>query len=511
MPRAGPPRRRDAKGLPAWRPILIGGLILAVASASSVAATRAFPPPGNRDVLRTAIVQPFDPRDYASPLAGFRRYLRFDRVDQEMLRVTGLPEGARIRIATLDSYDGDRVRGGQRRGGQRLGDLRANPVLGRPDAVPGEQVRLDFEIGAIRGSGSRPSGSSRRSGSPARAPRPSTTASSTTTRAEPAPTSVELTRDDSYRLDAVLPPTRTEAELEDVTPGAAVVPRSAVIPDGVAPKLDEYVGDEDSPGAQLLAMIDGLRDEGYISHGLDEDEPTSRSGHAADRITELLTAPRMIGDAEQYAVAAAIMVRQLGFPARVVFGFAPTDADPAETVSVRGSDITAWIEVNTAQYGWVAVDPVPPVRPIPEEEPQDPTQVSRPESIVPPPPDRADPRDDQATPDSSQEEPDGLDPALAVLLGVLRVIGWVLLVAAIVAAPFLLVDRREGAPSSPAAKRLHVDREDPGRLGRVRRRRRRPRLQPAGRRDAIRGRRGRRHPSRARARRRRRPIGLRAR
>ena len=39
----------------------------------------------------------------------------------------------------------------------------------------------------------------------------------------------------------------------------------------------------------------------------------------------------MIGDAEQYAVAAAIMVRQLGFPVRVVFGFAPTDADPAET------------------------------------------------------------------------------------------------------------------------------------------------------------------------------------
>ena len=147
----------------------------------------------------------------------------------------------------------------------------------------------------------------------------------------------------------------------------------------------------------------------------------------------------MIGDAEQYAVAAAIMVRQLGFPVRVVFGFAPTDADPTETLNVRGSDISAWIEVNTAQYGWVAVDPVPPVRPIPEEEPQDPAQVSRPESIVPPPPDRADPREDQATPDSSQENPDSLDPALAVLFGVLRVVGSVLLAVVILAAPFLLV------------------------------------------------------------------------
>ena len=88
-------------------------------------------------------------------------------------------------------------------------------------------------------------------------------------------------------------------------------------------------------------------------------------------------------------------------------------------MNVRGSDVSAWIEVNTAQYGWVAVDPVPPVRPIPEEEPQDPGQVSRPESIVPPPPDRADPREEQTTPDSSQENPDSLDPALAVLFGVL--------------------------------------------------------------------------------------------
>ena len=169
----------------------------------------------------------------------------------------------------------------------------------------------------------------------------------------------------------------------------------------------------------------------------------------------------MIGDAEQYAVAAAIMVRQLGFPVRVVVGFAPTDADPDQVVSVRGSDITAWIEVDTAQYGWVALDPVPPVRPIPEEEPQDPTQVSRPESIVPPPPDRPDPREDQVTPDSSQDNPDGLDPALTVLLGVLRVIGWVLLGVAIIAAPFLLV-------IGAKARRRRLRRNAPTSIGRIR-------------------------------------------
>ena len=80
---------------------------------------------------------------------------------------------------------------------------------------------------------------------------------------------------------------------------------------------------------------------------------------------------------------------------------------------MHGDDVTAWIEVDTAEYGWVTLDPVPPERPIPEEEPEDPTQVARPQSIVPPPPDRPDANQDQSTPDSEQDEPDALDPVLA--------------------------------------------------------------------------------------------------
>ena len=145
-----------------------------------------------------------------------------------------------------------------------------------------------------------------------------------------------------------------------------------MLPDDLAQHLDGYVSGKDAPGDRLVAMLDGLKKEGYISHGLDPDEPASRSGHAADRITELFTDPRMIGDAEQYSVAAALMARQLGFPARVVFGFVPQGS--ASTLDVTGADVSAWIEVDTAQYGWVTIDPNPPVRPIPEEQPQDPDQ-----------------------------------------------------------------------------------------------------------------------------------------
>jgi hypothetical protein len=234
----------------------------------------------------------------------------------------------------------------------------------------------------------------------------------------------------------VVPSQPTQAQLDDATPGSADVPRLGELPDEVALAMDGYVEGLTDPGDRLIAAISGLKEEGYISHGLDAEDPPSRSGHAADRITELFSEPRMIGDAEQYAVAAALMARQLGFPARVVFGFAPEDGG---TVGIRGDDVTAWIEVNTAQFGWVTLDPVPEERPIPEEEPEDPTQVARPQSIVPPPPERADTDQDQSTPDSDQDEPDEVDPVLLAILGVLRIAGLVLAVAGVLMAPFLFI------------------------------------------------------------------------
>ena len=180
-------------------------------------------------------------------------------------------------------------------------------------------------------------------------------------------------------------------------------------------------------------MLSGLAAQGYISHGISSTEPASRSGHAADRITELLTAPRMIGDAEQYSVTAALMAQELGFPARVVFGFAPK-AD-----QVIGSDVTAWIEVSTAQYGWVTIDPVPPVRDIPAEIPHDKSQVARPQTIVPPLVQESESTDRQPTPDSERPVPNSVDPILQAILAVVRVGAWVLVGIAILLAPFLVI------------------------------------------------------------------------
>jgi hypothetical protein len=180
---------------------------------------------------------------------------------------------------------------------------------------------------------------------------------------------------------------------------------------------------------------------GYISHGVGDDEPPSPSGHGVDRLERLLSASPMVGDAEQYASLAALAARQLGFPARVVMGFQTDTAETASgPVAFTGSDVAAWIELRVAGRGWVAVDPTPEERPIPEEQPEDPTLIARPYPDLQPPEDEEPDRSEQTAPDSSEPEDEPvLDPFLAALLVVARVLSWLVILLAIVLSPFIAV------------------------------------------------------------------------
>ncbi len=419
-------------GLPGLRTVIAAAVILAIASTAAVAAVGAVPPSADRTVLRTSLEQPFDPRDYVSPLSGFRSYWKPPLLDDVLLRVTGLPEGARIRIATLDTYDGVVYAVGSDTVSSLSGSFTRVPSSVDQSEVTGDPVAVGITVQDYSGVWLPTVGkleSVAFAGADRDALRDSfyyndTSGTAAVVRG--------LASGDSYTLEAVVPNQPTDAQLATLEPGTATVPSPRNVPDELTAKLDEYTTGIDGAGKRLVAMLAGLATDGYISHGGD-DEPPSRSGHAADRIAELLSSPRMIGDAEQYAVAAALMADDLGFPARVVVGFAPTSG------SVTGGDISAWIEVDTAQYGWVAIDPTPEAREIPEEDPQDNAQVARPQTIVPPPIVEDERFDRQATPDSQQELPADLNPVLLVLLAVAKGAAVVLLIAAIILAPFALI------------------------------------------------------------------------
>ncbi|CAN5366402.1 transglutaminase-like domain-containing protein [soil metagenome] len=421
-------------GFSGLRTVVSAAVILAIAAGGSVVAAQVVPPSVDRTVLRTSIEQPFDPRDYVSPLSGFRRYWQSPTVDDVLLQVSGLPAGGRIRIATLDTYDGVVYAVGSETVSSLSGSFTRVPSTVDQSAVAGEQVSVDVTVRDYTGVWLPTVGkleSVTFSGADSAALRDAfyyndTSGTAAVVRG--------VGPGDSYTLNAVVPDQPTQAQLASLEPGSESVPTPHNVPEELTAKLDEYTTGLDGAGRRLVAMLAGLATDGYISHGVGEGEPPSRSGHAADRIAELVSSPRMIGDAEQYAVAAALMAEDLGFPARVVVGFAP-----AADGTVTGADISAWIEVDTSQYGWVAIDPTPEVREIPEEDPEDNAQIARPQTIVPPPVVEDERFDRQSTPESQQELPADLNPVLLVLLGIAKGIGIVLGVLAIILAPFAFV------------------------------------------------------------------------
>lgn len=431
-------------------------VMLAGAAVVGIGATILVPPATDRQVVRTAVEQPFDPRAFPSPLSGFRSYFEPAAASEPMLSVSGLPADGRVRIATLDTYDGVTYSVGSAQVTSASGSFTRVPYRIDQSGTKGTQTQLTVTVRGYRGPWVPGSGlleqiqfigadAGRLSGAYFYNDVTGTGAVMTS-----------LRDGDSYQADSVTPPKRAAAQLTNAEPGSDTVPRPTVVPDELQSTLQKYTAGVTGAGAKLAAALKGLATDGYISHGVGKDEPASRSGHGADRITELLTDVPMLGDQEQYAVTAALMARQLGFPARVVMGFvAPADAAHGP-VTFLGSDVSAWIEVQT-NTGWVTVDPTPPVRPVPPKQPEQPTEISRPQTNVQPPVDD-NPQQNQEPPQAQVDstKPQSPDPVLETLLTILAIVGWTLLVIALVAAPFLAViaakwRRRSLRRSAPTA------------------------------------------------------------
>jgi hypothetical protein len=412
-------------------------VILALAAGGAVAASAVVPVSAPRTVLRSAIEIPFDPQDYPSPLSGFRRFFSPEVAGSTLLTVSGLEKGERMRLATLDTYDGVVFTVGSAAVTSASGAFARVPSTIDQSGVDGRDASLEVTIAGYRGVWLPDAGLLR--SVDFRGPGAAALRNAFYYNGASGTGAVlgGLSEGDEYVLDAVLPPEVDAQALDGLEPGSSPVPALAVVPGELDATIAEYTDASDSPGRRLAAAIAGLRHDGYVSHGGD-GEPFSASGHSAARITDLLTARPMLGDAEQYATTAALMARRLGFPSRVVLGFVAPHGGTA--VPLTGADVSAWIEVDTAESGWVPVDPNPEVRDIPERQPDQSTSVSRPQSVVQPPPDEELQQDEQVPPDVSEEAQQPQPPAwLAVVLTVLRVLGWLAVAGAILLAPFLAV------------------------------------------------------------------------
>lgn len=406
------------------------GAVLSVLVAVAVALGLAWlVPTGHRNVLRDHVEPPLKTEEYHSPLSYFRHYVA-NQKEESLFTVQNLPPGYRVRVATMDAYDGTVYRVSSTNPEQAF--RRVGNVTSEDTTAPERALTLDVQINAYTGHWVPGSGQVHK-------------IDFTSERAKELASSLyyshghgalfskaPLAKGDSYQVSVVPDRGWSDEELARQTFAAVPMPADEFVPDVVAQMATELTSKASSPIEQIRAIEQHLHKEGFFSNG---DDNLSRSGHRAERIRTLLTDTQMIGDDEQYAVAMALMVRQLGIPARVVLGFYPEDAKQGK-VSLTGNDVHAWVEVAFSAAGWVPFNPTPPREQKPQTQIPKPKVQPKPQVLQPPPP-PVEPA--ELPPEFLDEDNDSDEQAdqrwLAYLLIGAQILGGVLLVLS----PFLTV------------------------------------------------------------------------
>lgn len=420
------------------------GVVLVAVTAGAGAAS-VVPARQERVVAREAIEKPFNPREYPSPLSSFRAYQRPDLADEVVMTARGL-DGSRVRLAVMDDFDGVVWNVGTAEEPTASGSFERLPFRLEPD-VDGTRTEASVTVGAYDGVWLPSAGYLGAVDFEGERSAALSDALYYNANAGTAAVTAGLRSGDVYAVEAVAPPLADADDVAELVPGGSPE-RPGDAPDGLLDFLDGASTAGATPGENLAAVLDQIASVGYVSHGVSPDEPPSPSGHGLDRLTRLLSDVPMVGDGEQYASLAALAARQLGFPSRVVMGFVSEDGngDGNENgsedgpVAFTGSDVAAWIEIQVVGRGWVAVDPTPEERPIPEEQPEDPTLIARPYPDLQPPVDEEPDRSEQNAPESSEpeDEPE-LDPFIALLLQIARILSWVVIIVAVLTSPFIAI------------------------------------------------------------------------
>lgn len=448
------------------RRTLVGAAMLVVAVVAAVAIVPAAARDADRQVLRSATGPERQIAASVSPLAQYRAMFSDARSDEVLFTVEGdgtLPE--RIRVATLDAYDGEIFRPSGSDAGRFV------RVPSRLDAGEGRRIDAEVRIDALGGIWMPTAG--RLAEVAFGGPRATLLADSFyySDGAEAGVQTADggLRSGDVYRLSAVEPAGADVASL--TAPGDPAGARGG---ENLRRWVQEHASGEDGPA--LAGLVQLLRERGYLSHGLSaaagEPAPAwtadlpgyqlqpSASGHSLARIDLMFERlldreddPRAaasgnyvaaVGDDEQFAVAVALVARELGFPSRVVVGTRLTSADSGlatcDAGVCRSGDLSAWAEVRGDDGRWASVDATPQWEQSPslevteQRDPENVTEV-RPdtvEEVVPP-----DPVQEDTGLDDDDRADDG--PDLSWLWSVLRITGLTLLVLVVLFGPLITV------------------------------------------------------------------------
>ena len=360
--------------------VLAVAIVLGVAALGGTGASVFAVPDSQRVVLRDYVEPPPDPQDLPSPLAGYREYAD-DLADTDLFTVEGLPEGqTRLRLAALDSYNGlvwtvtgesTPGTGVFRRIGERI-----------EVEVPENAYSLDVAVAGYQDRWVLNAGGSVDVNFLTGATEDLTDSFYYNSETDTGLVMAGLSEGDDFEVVAdpeaqVNPEDVTELAVADVT-----LPEPQNVPDAIGTLASRFSDDANTPYAKIEAVAAALSTQGFFSHGLEGEVP-SRPGHGEARLQLMFESEQMVGDAEQYAAAMALMVRALGYPARVVLGF---DVADAGTVTLTGGDLTAWVEVPFEGVGWVPFFPTPDEDQIPQAEDPDPADHPQPQVLQPPPP-----------------------------------------------------------------------------------------------------------------------------
>ncbi|WP_110182938.1 transglutaminase domain-containing protein [Nocardioides solisilvae] len=448
--------RRATAGVRVGRPgpvrVAAGAGLLAVAAGVAVpVALAVMDDDPDRLVLREHVEPPFDIGQYPSPLAAFRNYVDLGKRAQgdarggnvyaeEMFVVSGAPAGTRLRLATLDHWDG-MVYGAtndplsQETGDafQRVSSVIDNPVDGREVEV---RVRVSSgysgvwlpTVGALQGMEFE-------SGDPRTKAESFRYNLATSTAVVPS----GLHPGDVYSFEAVVPDDSLSPEV-----GASPLPGALNADTGFLDQArDKWTENASTPMERVFAAADHLKQKGRYSDGVRRAERGYHPGHGHKRLSdEFVNAEPMVGNDEQYAAVMALMANKLGVPARVVLG-----AVVPEDGVVRGEHVEAWVELRVEDGTWRTLPTdrfmsrKPPAERQPEtQEPMTGTVVPPP-APIPPPSELGESSDSELRTRMQQEEAEEEDEEEAA--GGLP--AWVGTAAKVVGVPLLLVALLAGA------------------------------------------------------------------